>query len=869
MIFRRLQFCISGLLLILPVLAPTIIFAQKKTMVITSAKADSGYKVVIAGPHGRSHLHETFFGKHYRREWVTPVTVPVFMLDTLERHGLKPYQRGGGRQSMSLRLHDLNGREYVLRSVDKSFARALDPIYQGTFIARTADDQVSISHPYATFTIPQMAEAARIYHANPRLGYVPAQDALDSFRDKYGDYLYMLEQRPDGNWETANNFGNATKIISTENMREKLLENHASHVDQLLFVRSRLFDMFIGDWSRHDDQWRWGVFKSGGETIYKPIPRDRDQAYSKFDGILPRLVIAGAHLRYLQSFDYTIKNVKDYGFTSRHLDRRCANEVTLQQWTEIANDLQQTLTDKVIEDAVRQMPPEVFPISGPTIIEMLKSRRDHLVEYAKEYYLFLARHVDVVGSKEREYFDVRRINDNETSVRVFGMDANGAVESEPSCSRVFKTNETKDIRLYGIAGNDRYVLNGKVNEGINVTIIGGPDKDAISDNSFVLGKKRKTIVYDDWDNEITPSRETKLRLSKDSAVHEYDYKEFQYHQKFIRPLVSYDNPDRVFVSIGYAFYRHRWRKDPYGFEQAISLRYSFTQNALSLLYKATFYQAIGKWNLNFWVNYDAIRWTNFFGLGNETPKVTDDMNYYRLRTNEINGGLGLYRILGNHRFDVAGYSQAIAVINDQGRLAAAYTADQNYYFEHHEYLTGRAGYTFTDLNDKAVPEKGVVFYAGAAYTGNMAENKKGFATYNGNLQLYVPLIRRFSLSVRTGAQTVVGTPEFYQFSSVGGPMTIRGFVRDRFWGNTAFYDANELRYITNIRSYLVNGKIGLFVLYDVGRVWYENEVSHEWHSGYGGGIMLAPFNRFTASTSYAQSSDGGIVQFRVSTFVNR
>ena len=50
--------------------------------------------------------------------------------------------------------------------------------------------------------------------------------------------------------------------------------------DQDQVLRSRLFDIWIGDWDRHDDQWRWASFKDkNGFTYYQPIPRDRDQIF--------------------------------------------------------------------------------------------------------------------------------------------------------------------------------------------------------------------------------------------------------------------------------------------------------------------------------------------------------------------------------------------------------------------------------------------------------------------------------------------------------------------------------------------------------------------------------------------------------------
>ena len=38
--------------------------------------------------------------------------------------------------------------------------------------------------------------------------------------------------------------------------------------------------MLIGDWDRHQDQWRWIEFKENGKKVYRPMPRDRDQAFS-------------------------------------------------------------------------------------------------------------------------------------------------------------------------------------------------------------------------------------------------------------------------------------------------------------------------------------------------------------------------------------------------------------------------------------------------------------------------------------------------------------------------------------------------------------------------------------------------------------
>ncbi len=187
----------------------------------TYPAADSQYKIVVAGKqYATSERHQRRWGKHYRQEWNTPVKVKVAMLDTLAG-GLTPYEQGGGRQSLTLRLKDARGKEYVLRSIDKSFGKALPEVVQGTFIETIANDQASIGHPYAALTISPMMEAAGIYHTNPEIVFIPRQPRLGGFNVTFGDKLYLFEQRPDGNWEEAPNFGYSKKIIGTEKLLEK------------------------------------------------------------------------------------------------------------------------------------------------------------------------------------------------------------------------------------------------------------------------------------------------------------------------------------------------------------------------------------------------------------------------------------------------------------------------------------------------------------------------------------------------------------------------------------------------------------------------------------------------------------------------
>ncbi len=187
------------LLLLLPVLfVLNTTTAQQQSPDDTTSK----FKLISAGPqYKRSALHKFLWGKNYRKEWSTPIQLPVFLLDSVKR-GLIPDKQGGGHQTTSLHLETKDGKEYTLRSVDKRLGKVLPENFRGTFIEAIANDEVSMSHPYGAITVPIMADAAGIYHTNPQYVYVPQQQALDSFNESVGNNVYLFEQRVKGDWST-------------------------------------------------------------------------------------------------------------------------------------------------------------------------------------------------------------------------------------------------------------------------------------------------------------------------------------------------------------------------------------------------------------------------------------------------------------------------------------------------------------------------------------------------------------------------------------------------------------------------------------------------------------------------------------------
>ena len=77
-------------------------------------------------------IHRKIFGENYRKEYADKTKVPIIRLSQING-GLIATERGGGNQSKSIRLKDKDGKEWVLRSVEKYPEVLLPPNLRETF----------------------------------------------------------------------------------------------------------------------------------------------------------------------------------------------------------------------------------------------------------------------------------------------------------------------------------------------------------------------------------------------------------------------------------------------------------------------------------------------------------------------------------------------------------------------------------------------------------------------------------------------------------------------------------------------------------------------------------------------------------------
>ncbi len=481
---------------------------------------DSTITLALGPSYKKNVFHRWVWGKRHRDLWKTPVEFEVLDLAT-EKGGLTPVKRGGGMQTKSLRLIDKNGHEYNLRSVNKEPATALPKVLRKTFLAGVVRDQTSAMQPFGPLVVPKLAHAAGIFYLAPKYLFIPYDPALGEFAEEYGGMVALLEAQPDENHPDLKKFGDIKDIDDTQEVLEKRFKDRGIKIDAELFAKSRLFDMLIGDWDRHEGQWTWAAMEENGEVIYKPIPEDRDQIFYRLsDGWLSWVLTQIGPLKKLQSFGDKKIDVKSYSYNARFVDKRMLYALTRQQWIDVAKNLQKNLTDSAIAEAIRDLPKPIYDITGEELQAHLRARREQLPQVAEKFYELLAKEVEIPGTDQEDKFVVTRVNDNETLVELF---TEGKDDTEQKVfSKTFYRNETDKVYLFGLRDEDTFEISGKVKKGITLVIVGGMGEDKVIDKSHVKGWTRRTKVFDTRHGMEIEGREAKNKTKKSVKVNAFD-----------------------------------------------------------------------------------------------------------------------------------------------------------------------------------------------------------------------------------------------------------------------------------------------------------------------------------------------------------
>jgi hypothetical protein len=418
-------------------------------------------------------FHRWLFGSHYRDLWTTPVRVPVLDLHQFAG-GLRPTERRRRQadQVAASRAPTAAGISSAPSTRTRTAAARAAPAHAGPADLPGSDQRRPPGRRAGGGPHPRRRGRAALGAAP---GVLPDDPALGEFRADFGGLLGTIEERPT---DAGPGFAGADKIVSTGELFERLEKDQDERVDTRAFLTARLVDLFLGDWDRHQDQWRWARLGDSDRVPWTPIPRDRDQAFARFDGLL--LGLARLSAPQLVAFSPTYPSMVGLTWNARVLDRRLLSGLEWAVWDSVATDLKSRLTDRVIDDAVARLPREFQARGAAPLAAALKHRRDHLTEAALRFYRLLAAEADVYGSDKAERVEAARAGDRTLDLTIYPAKDGSA---QPLFHRKFSRSETKEVRLYLHGGDDAVRVTGQGGGAPLLRIVGGGGDDRVVDSS--------------------------------------------------------------------------------------------------------------------------------------------------------------------------------------------------------------------------------------------------------------------------------------------------------------------------------------------------------------------------------------------------
>jgi hypothetical protein len=831
-------------------------YAQRRApiRIAVPGDADSVKTTVHPSYNKVSKIHRKLFGENFRHEWADTVTLPVIRISRVDG-GLKAVQYGGGMETKSIRMVGTDGKEWVIRSVEKTPDKLVPENLRGTFALDWVDDEYTGQHPYSALVVPPLAEAAKVPHAHPVIGVLAPDPELGQFgKDFSGRVVLMEEREPSGN------------SINTLRLIKELAENYNYRLDKEEFLRARMLDLLVGDWDRHEDQWRWAPSKEGKEVIYTGVPRDRDQVFHVNQGLFPTIASLPWIDPVLGNFSGEIPRVKYSLFKTRFIQQFPDAQFTYEEWMHAANQFVKSENDRVLEDGLYRLPKELYGVRHRELFAMLKKRRDAIPAAMSEYYHFINRIVDIRATDKDEAFTITDGGDRSLNITIQKVNKKG-IAGDTIMNMRYRRDITREIRLYISDGNDHVLIN-NASSPIKLRVIG-----ASGEKSYEVQKAYKKVqVYDRKDSVQFTGNRSRLseHLSNDTSNTRFISTN---PYNIVTPLATgtLNKDDGFLLGLGFKYVgKDGFRKLPYSTEQEFMIFHSFKTSAFRINYSGQWMQVIGKADFLFNATIDAPdNNMNFFGQGNQTnlnKSIIDYRKFYRTRFDYFQFDPALRWHTGKGSFIAAGPSVQFYHFDATGNAGRSVTQpgliksyDSTSYERDKSHVGLIVNYVSNTKDNQLLPTKG--YYIDLklqAYTG-LNSNSKSFAQLKPEFTFFqkVDSGARLVLSDRIGGGMSVGNPAFYQEFFLGGQGNLLGYLQNRFSGQQMAFNDFQARFkIANLGGYILPGQLGITGFYDIGRVWLDGEHNDTWHYGTGGGIYFAPASLTVIQVIAGHSKEG-------------
>jgi hypothetical protein len=811
--------------------------------------------------YGANALHRWILGDGHRALWALPARAPVLDLSTFAG-GLVPVRTGGGLQTRSLVFEGADGQQWRFRSIDKDAARTLDPTLRETLAAWVVQDQIAHLFPMAATVVARLLEAADVLHPSPTLVVVPDDPRLGEFREDFRGMLGWMEVRPDEAADGGPGFAGSGRVIGSDRLLERLEEKPGNRVDARAYLRARLMDALVGDWDRHPDQWRWAGLPDGDDLVFHPVPRDRDWALSRLDGLTPHFTwipwphYVGFRSHYPPAFRLT--------WSGRVLDRRLLSGLDRAAWREEALALRERLGDPVVAEAVARLPTSYPADVGAELEDALTRRRDALPEFAEEYYELLAGWVDVHTTDHDEVATAHWLEGDRLVLRVRPADPEAPTRFE----RTFVGGETREVRLFLHGGDDRLEVVGQAPSSITLRVVGGGGDDRLrtveggggevrlydarGENRFETGP-RTDVDTRPWREPVDPNGNTHRAGHRDWGA-----------RTLLLPSIRFDPDLGVFGGSTLEHVTYGFRRYPFRIRFGASVAVASGTGQPDVVLDADLPVAdLRDVRVRIRTRIWGTEFHRFYGFGNDTP--ADDPAGKRAyqaprRVLGLEAALRWAPMGSPWSAALEGGLRGHHPHRQGGTLIEALQPYGTGEFEEFVFaLRVRA-----DTRDRpAAPREGFLLDVGAELGPRLLDVASTYGAGGLRAEAHWRAGRdvrfRPGLSLRAGGRWVWGQAPYHAAATVGGPPTVRGLRTERLTGDASLFAGAEFRVSLAELVLLLPGEAGLLALADAGRVFLDGRSPGGWHQAWGGGVWLDLLDTFALTLSAARGPEDTLV----------
>jgi Omp85 superfamily domain len=806
-----------------------------------TAQEDS-VTVVPGARYAAGDLHRWLLGEGYRDLWVTPTRVPVLDLEKVGG-GLTPVERGGSVQTKALRFRAADGQEYNFRSLDKELTPALPPFARETLLDWIRQDVTSAQMPVAPIVATPILDAVGVLNPGPRLVVLPDDPALGEFREEYGGMLGTFEHHPSEIEEGVGGFAGSVEVKGTDGMLEDVEDGPRDRVDARAFLTARLVDMLIGDWDRHEGQWRWARYDRDGTRWWVPVPEDRDYAFVYYDGTL----LHGARavgLARLVRFEDDYASLRAMMANSLELNRRLLAELPRPVWDSIAGFVHSRITDDVIAAALARVPPELRGESTDELERKLRARRDRLPDLAQRFYRFLAEMVEVHSTDADETASITRLPGGGAEVVIT------AADGTPVYRRSFSPGETREIRIDLHGGDDRAIVQGSAGA-ISLRILGGGGDDHMED----LGRGPTALYDSNGENELLAGPDTRIdRRSYEpppdsSGILPSSRRDWGRSSSFF-PQADWRSHAGVVVGAGFSRTSYGFRYDPRRSRHTLTALVAPLSGRGAVEYRGELRREnSGRW-LELRGDASTLNAVRFHGFGNESANA-DDAAHVWLR--EVLLEPRVHLPLGPKAELSTGARLKYTDPTYPGN--SPLDVGRPFGWEPVGQVQAALGFRLDSRDDRHFPRRGAEAEIEAVTAPPLLDIGAAFSRVEGTASTYLslPIATGPVLALRGGGAGVWGEFPFYEAAFLGGSHTLRGFPRERYAGDAMVFANTELRVPLAEVELLVRGDLGLSGLVDVGRVWLDGDSPGGWHRSSGASVWFAtPELSLSATWAYGE-----------------